>query len=322
VDLTKGLLSHQSYIRGCIRALAVDWVCPKISAFEEEDRSSLSPCRTQSGASLLGKRASLMSHSPSAGMQRSPSLGSRKSVVSIAKVPILQSSRVSRALSGSDDGRLVLWDLTDNRVEKIYEFQFHLISAMAVEWSRLRALIGHGYASLDLYDLEDSCWLRSFSGHTCLVTAIHVSWNKSLALCGSGDGALYMWEIRKATHVQALKGHSGGISAATVHWKSMRAVTGASDHSVRLWNLKHGSCTRVFSVHDHPICALSVDWSTGIATTASANGVGALLLWGLGDTVEQPKVLELQHGDQKASTSVLRLQVRPKSHVVVETETT
>lgn len=245
--------------------------------------------------------------------------GTRKTVVDIRPVE----TQRSRAVTGSDDGRLVLWDLDASRFKRVYDFRLRLITAVDVDWAQMRALIGHGDADLDLYDLEEASLLRSFPGHSCLVSTMCVSWTKGLALCGSGEGALILWDVRKGGQARSIEGHGGGVTTAAVHWSSMRALTGAADCCVRLWNLRQGqgaACLRLFTAHQDPIRSLSVDWDAGVAITSSG-AVNGILVWRLSEMAGKPTALLLQsteHEAISACTGVICLKPKPWP-VAVET---
>lgn len=216
-----------------------------------------------------------------------------------------------KALTGSDDGQLRLWDLTGEFLEKSFNFRLRLISAMAVDWKKLIVLVGHGDSGLDLIDLEASTTLRSFQGHSCLIGAICVSWPKHAALVGSGDGTLTLWNINRSSQVRTLKGHSGGISVAKTHWSSMRAVTGSVDADVRLWSLKQGTCLQHLCRHSHPIRSLSIDWDGGrVISTAAA---GPIFLWNIVDSSKGPEEVKLSQANshETAHTGIIVLQPLP-----------
>mmetsp|Transcript_90357 Transcript_90357/g.292176 ORF Transcript_90357/g.292176 Transcript_90357/m.292176 type:complete len:369 (+) Transcript_90357:101-1207(+) len=187
----------------------------------------------------------------------------------------------SRALTGSDGGQLVMWDLEAFRCEKVFPMCLGLISSLAVNWAKLRVLVGHGDSGLLLMSLEDGEPLVSLDGHTCLVTALAVNWDKNRSLCGSGDGALVYWDMRQNHMDHMLRGHKGSITAICADWFLNQALSGSEDGHLRLWALKTGECLRVLTGHQSGIRALDVDWQAGSALSGSSSG--ELLLWMLRD---------------------------------------
>lgn len=310
-DLVSGMgcnLAATLDTRSCVRAIAVDWQ----PAAGNQKATSPTGRRSLFGIASASIGVSRMSTSTSLLRKGTADTNSRRSLSRRSlSASIATSGLPCRALCGSDDGRLELFDLDARQHVKTFHLQLRLISALAVDWSKLRAFVGHGDSGLDLLDLEGATTIRSFSGHTCLVNTICVNWTKGIALCGSGDSLLAVWDVRRGSQARFLRGHSGAITATEVHWSSNRALTGSADHTLRLWNLKEGSCLRVLDAHEQPIRSLSVDWEAGLAVSSAA-AVGAIMLWDINeDSTEKPETLRLAALDAlctAACTSVLALQ--------------
>lgn len=311
---------------GCVRAIAVQWNPPPSESFSaalqamsgmkaqhgsKNKRQTMcigTSMRAGDGTTRSDKTGSRSTISPDATPKRRPALhrSATTPLHAQSSAPLRRDTgkpsfgfsepqTIVRALTGSDDGRLLLWDLTGEYLEKAYDFRLRIITALAVDWTRHRVLVGHGDSDLDLIDLKAATTLRSIQGHSCVMGAICVSWAKSLALCGSGDGTLAVWDVRRGSQVRSLKGHAGGISAAKAHWPSMRAVTGSTDHSLRLWSLKQGSCLQILARHEHPIRSLSIDWRSGrVMSTATA---GPVFIWDTKDSTKEPEELKLPELD-------------------------
>jgi WD40 repeat protein len=101
----------------------------------------------------------------------------------------------SRALSGSYDNTLRLWDLTTGATLRTLEGHTDWVSGVAVLADGSRALSGSYDNTLRLWDLATGATLRTLEGHTSPVNAVAVAANGSRALSGSGDHTLRLWDL-------------------------------------------------------------------------------------------------------------------------------
>jgi len=343
-DISQDLVGHHS----CIRAIAVDWNSAThsqsdvgkepifASSHHEGVHRSLSHSST--GHKRPGLRASKRKEmfavamaakatdsvpdstaAVSQSQRRISQMGSLRSGLlgrsashgaltrGASKQPLVEAFNV-RALTGSDNGRLCLWSINEQRLEKAYDLHLRIVSSLAVDWKRLRVLVGHGDSDLDLIDLDASTTLKSFPNHCCVVSTLNVCWPKSAFVCGSGDSSLAVWDLKRGTQARDLQGHKGAINVAKTHWPTMRALTGSSDQTVRLWNLRQGACLQIFARHEHPIQALSVDWQSGQMISSAA--AGPLWLWDITDSTRGPEEVKVPAIDEQAypaSTTVVEL---------------
>jgi WD40 repeat protein len=102
----------------------------------------------------------------------------------------------SRALSGSDDSTLRLWDLATGATLRTLEGHISGVSAVAVLADGSRALSGSYDTTLRLWDLAAGKCLSEFTadaGITCVAFA-----RGDLVAAGSADGKMHILEIREA----------------------------------------------------------------------------------------------------------------------------
>jgi len=326
-DLADGFgqnLASESATRSCVRAVAVDWNPEQSDAFSSLLKETTTKSRKGRHTSTQNTNMNANGRKNLAGSNRSLPAPKSALVASLRGSAALTEGRPRagrqaltmmmpkltplRALTGSDDGLLSLWDINSRCLDKTFNFHLRLISALAVDWKKFRALVGHGDSGLELIDLEASTTLRSLQGHSCLIGSICVSWPKAVALCGSGDGTLAVWDLRQGKMARTLKGHAGGITAATLHCPTMRALTGAMDHTVRLWSLKQGICLQVFAGHAHPVRSLSPDWPTGLVISTDVGGL--ILLCDLKDSTVRPKEVTLNPLNDPVCAGVISLQTQ------------
>jgi len=146
-----------------------------------------------------------------------------------------------RALSGSRDATLRLWDLETGETLQTLEGHTSWVMAVAVLADGRRALSGSGDQTLRLWDLETGETLRTLQGHRSSVYAVAVLADGRRALSGSDDTTLRLWNFKTGATLRTLEGHTDGVSAVAVLADGSRALSGSDDHTLRLWDLETGA---------------------------------------------------------------------------------
>jgi WD40 repeat protein len=183
---------------------------------------------------------------------------------SVAAVAFLPDGR--RALSGSDDKTLRLWDLATTEPLCTLEGHTARISSVAVSADGSRAISGSEDETLRFWDLETGKPLRTLEGHEGFVTAVAVLADGSRAISGSSDNTLRLWDLATGETLRTLEGHAGSITAVALLADGSRAISGSSDNTLRLWDLATGEIIHTLKGH--------TNWVTAVA--ARADGTRAV----------------------------------------------
>ena len=100
-----------------------------------------------------------------------------------------------RALSGSGDQTLRLWDLETGETLRTLQGHSSSVYAVAVLADGRRALSGSDDTTLRLWNFKTGATLRTLEGHTDGVSAVAVLADGSRALSGSDDHTLRLWDL-------------------------------------------------------------------------------------------------------------------------------
>jgi WD40 repeat protein len=100
-----------------------------------------------------------------------------------------------RALSGSWDKTLRLWDLATGETLLTLERHTDRVRAVAVLADGRRALSGSDDRTLCLWDLATGETLRTLEGHISFVNAVAVLADGRRALSSSYDNTLRLWDL-------------------------------------------------------------------------------------------------------------------------------
>jgi WD40 repeat protein len=236
-----------------------------------------------------------------------------------------------RAISGSDDGTLRVWDLENGETLRSLEGHSGRVNAVAVVNSRraiscsndetlrvwdlengetLRILEGHWNlinavavvddhraisgsddGTLRVWDLETSETLRILEGHLSRVNTVAVV-DGCQALSGSDDGTLRLWDLENGKTLRTLEGHSGGVNAVAVV-DGHRALSGSEDRTLRMWDLENGKTLLTFKGHS--------DWVNAVAVVdgrmaVSGSADGTMRMWDLENGKNLLTLEECSHG--------------------------
>jgi hypothetical protein len=136
-----------------------------------------------------------------------------------------------RALSGSFDRPLRLWDLHSGQTLRVFEGHTDWVTALAA-LDEQHALSGSLDKTLRLWDLHSGQTLRVFRGHTGAVMAVAVL-DERHALSGSDDKTLRLWDLHSGEMIHVFEGHTGAVNAVTA-LDERHALSASEDKTLRL----------------------------------------------------------------------------------------
>ena len=184
-----------------------------------------------------------------------------------------------RAVSGSADTTLGLWDLDSGTLIRRLEGHTGDVRAVAVTADGRRAVSGSDDKTLGLWDLERGTLIRRLEGHTASVRAVAMTADGRRAVSGSLDRTLGLWDLDSGTLIRRLEGHTDWVWAVAVTADGRRAVSGSDDKTVGLWNLGRGTLIRRLEGHAAGVQAVAVTADGRCAVSGSDDHT--LGLWDL-----------------------------------------
>ncbi len=186
-----------------------------------------------------------------------------------------------RALTGSEDNTLRLWDVDLGCCLRVFEGHADLVSSVAWSADPCRALSGGGDKdkTVRLWDVETGRCLRVFQGHADAVWGLAWSADQRRALSSAGDKdrTVRLWDVETGHCLRVLLGHTAGVYCVAWSTDQRRALSGSYDKTVRLWDLETGECLRVLQGHTGGVW--SVAWSADQRQALSASYDRTVRLW-------------------------------------------
>ena len=127
-----------------------------------------------------------------------------------------------RAVSGSSDKTVRVWDLEGDQPPRVLEGHTGAVKAVALLADGKRAISGSDDKTIRVWDLEGGVPPRVLEGHTNQVNAVAISANGKRAISGSGsfvssiDNSVRIWDLEGDQPPHVLKGHTGPVKAVAL----------------------------------------------------------------------------------------------------------
>ncbi len=184
-----------------------------------------------------------------------------------------------RALSGSEDATVRLWEVATGREVRPLEGHSGDVLAVAFSPDGKRALSGGMDRTVRLWDLTSGRELRRLEGHTERVSSVAFSPDGKRALSGSWDQTMSLWDLETGKELFRLGGHGSYVSSVAFSPDGKRALSGSYDHTVRLWDLRTGKPLRVLEGSAKEV--YSVAFAPDGRHALSGGNDGLVRLWDL-----------------------------------------
>ncbi|MFI1379940.1 PQQ-binding-like beta-propeller repeat protein [Embleya sp. NPDC020886] len=197
------------------------------------------------------------------------------------------------AVTGSDDGTVRIWDLTDGHpLGK--PLTGHQGSVRAVACTSLDgrpvAISGGNDGTVRIWDLTDGRQLhelRPRRRRPVLAVACSSLDGRPVAVTGGNDGSVRIWDLTDGRQLRPpLTGHQGSVRAVACTSLDGRpvAVTGGKDGSVRIWDLTDGRQLHELRAHRRsPVLAVACTSLDGRPVAVTGSNDGTVQIWDLTD---------------------------------------
>lgn len=184
-------------------------------------------------------------------------------------------------LSGSNDGKLILWDLVQTNLARVFH-PGHVkpITSVSVTRDGRYALTGSGDHTLKLWDVARGDCVRTFEGHGGPVLSSCLSHDGRYALSGSLDKTMRLWKVDSGDSVRIFSEELHLPVAVCLSQDGRYAISGGWDKKLKLWNIANGKCVRTLADSRHlPICiCLSHDGRSALSGGTGGNR-GHIWIW-------------------------------------------
>jgi len=206
------------------------------------------------------------------------------------------------ALSGGDDGLVILWDV--NTGKEIHRFEGHsgAVRTVAISPDSLTAISGGLSGTsltepgeLILWDMRTGQEIHRFEGQMEAIVDIAIDPDGHTVMASSGEVeyssepfqtySLLLWDIETGEIIHRFKDIDRDVSGVAISANSPLALTASTDHNLYLWDLETGQQVSVMEGHTDSVRVAA--FSPDGRRILSGGGDGEVLLW----SVEKEEVL-------------------------------
>ncbi|MEG4818115.1 WD40 repeat domain-containing protein, partial [Microcoleus sp. K5-D4] len=173
-----------------------------------------------------------------------------------------------RAISGSGDKTLKVWDLTTGKEQFTLNGYTKSVNAVAVTADGKRAISGlcattfpgrYDDKNLKVWDLTTGKEQFTLNGYTKSVNAVAVTADGKRAISGSLDKkTLKVWDLTTGNVQFTLNGHIRWVNAVAVTADGKRAISGSDDNTLKVWDLTTEKEQFTLKGHSNSVYAVAV----------------------------------------------------------------
>jgi cytochrome c len=156
-----------------------------------------------------------------------------------------------RALTGSFDYAMMVWDVAREEPSRIFRFEDHdgPVNAVAFVPGAKSTLSADNEGTVALWDLETGRLVRKFTGHEAKVVGLAVSGDGRWAVSASWDRTARVWDLVELKSGPVLEGHQGPVNAAALSADGARVYTASQDGSIAVHDRADGRRERPIYRH-------------------------------------------------------------------------
>jgi cytochrome c len=163
----------------------------------------------------------------------------------------------TRALTGSFDYSMMLWDISGDKPKELHRFDDHdgWVKAVAFLPGDKRALAAGG-GEIWLWDVESGKALHVFKGHKSEISTLALSSDGKWVASASSDRTARLWNLETLESGPVLKGHRGPINGIAFSSDDKIIYTASYDGTLRSWDSQSGEFKRILYRHGFGINAM------------------------------------------------------------------
>lgn len=196
----------------------------------------------------------------------------------------------SHAVSGADDGTIIVWDLVQGVEVAAFKGTDRAVMALAVTPDGKRVVSGSGDGGIEVWDLQSRRSLARIVGGGGAIRALAVTPDGLRVVSGSEQGMIEIWDLRSSKVLATLEGHADAAMALAVTPDGRRLVSGSADGTLKIWDLEHHGELATLAGHDAWITALAI--TTDGRRVVSGSEDRTLKVWDLDRGVELARLGE------------------------------
>ncbi|MFX1253282.1 MAG: serine hydrolase [Promethearchaeota archaeon] len=189
--------------------------------------------------------------------------------------------------SGSSDGSVRLWDVTNGEVLQLLQRHHYDVITLAFSPDGTILASGGWDKKINLWNVSSGALLQTWSVHPHVAMDLAFSPDGSTLAVGSGEwdgewmteqnNTLRLLDVTNGEIVRNFTGHTNAVSSVAFSTDGTRLVSGSWDKTVKLWDVTTGAEIRSFTNHTQIISSIAL--SPDDLTLASGSFDKTIKLW-------------------------------------------
>jgi WD40 repeat protein len=176
-----------------------------------------------------------------------------------------------RAVSGSQDHTLKVWDAETGRELRTLRGHAGVVNVVALSGDGRRAVSGSQDHTLKVWDAETGRELHTLRGHTGSVKGVALSGDGRRAVSASLDQKVKVGDVETGRELRTLRGHAGMVNGVALSADGRCAVSASDDHLLKVWDVETGLELRALKGHKHWVNGVALSGDGRRAVSASSD---------------------------------------------------
>lgn len=180
-------------------------------------------------------------------------------------------------LSGGEDKRVVLWDLSQFVQIRTFEGHTREISSLVFYESRGQVISGSDDSTIRVWNQNDGSLVRELRGHVNRITKLVVDENSNRLYSASFDKTIKEWGLNSGVFLRTYTGHTNTVYDLLITEDGERLVSSSLDRSVITWDKNSGQLISRFSYKEAGLWKAALNPLNGQLMTTTGNQ--KLIFW-------------------------------------------
>ncbi|KAJ7091064.1 WD40-repeat-containing domain protein [Mycena epipterygia] len=182
-----------------------------------------------------------------------------------------------RAISGSDDKTVCIWDVVTG--EQLHKLEGHKHYVISVSFSPdgLRAISGSTDETVCIWDVLTGEQLHRLEGHKEWVKSVSFSPDGLHIISSSVDEGVCIWDVSTGEQLCKLEGQEGWVNSVSFSFDGLRVISGSFDGTVCIWDVLTGQ--QLHKLLGHKFSVTSVGFSPNGLHIISGSDDSTVRIW-------------------------------------------
>mmetsp|Transcript_14946 Transcript_14946/g.44290 ORF Transcript_14946/g.44290 Transcript_14946/m.44290 type:complete len:648 (-) Transcript_14946:150-2093(-) len=185
-----------------------------------------------------------------------------------------------RIVSGGDDGRVRVWNITSSHQALKHSMKEHRAAVLCIRVARdnSQCVSASADGSCIVWDLQRSVRILAFFEPTVFQAVLYHPDESQILTCGSNHKISY-WDAYDGQAIRVIDGSEDEMTSLDVDSEGVSFVSGDAGKLVKMWHYDDGISTAIGTGHSGRVA--SVKFSPDMKQIVSVGSEGAIFIWNM-----------------------------------------